>query len=154
MAIRKGGAEEHRLDQLGSDADGILHNRAPRLFILICKYQSRGWWTAEEEIINTTIRGDGVWSGAVTVWQPQGKDTPLDLERLVRTPRSYSTSLGSLNFCGPVIEKDGKVYPRVYGSNRIIAGGASVDDAWLNVETVTRFDRAITRADDESIFFN
>ena len=137
----------------GRTADGILHNRAPRLFILICKYQSRGWWTAEDEIINTTIRGDGVWSGAVTVWQPQGKDTPLDLKRLVRTPRSYSTSLGSLNFCGPVIEKDGKVYPRVYGSNRIIAGGASVDDAWLNVETVTRFDRATTRADDDNPLF-
>jgi hypothetical protein len=76
------------------------------------------------------------------------------LERLVRAPRSYSTSIGSLNFCGPVIEKDGKVYPRAYGSNRIIAGGTAADDAWLNVETVTRFELAVTRADDEPPFSN
>ena len=61
-------------------------------------------------------------------------------------------STSSLNFCGPVIEKDGKVYPRVYGSNRIVAGGAAVDDAWLNVETATRLERAVTRADDEPLF--
>jgi hypothetical protein len=124
------------------------HNRPPRLFILICKYQSRGWWVAEAEIVNTTIRPGAIWSGATTVWQPQGKDNPLDLERLARAPRSYSTSIRSLNFCGPVIEKDGKVYPRAYGSNRIVAGGAAADDNWLSVETVTRFERAVTRADD------
>jgi hypothetical protein len=141
----------------GRIADGILHNRAPRLFILVRKWQpdgwrARGWWTTEEELVNHTIRTGGIWSGSTTVWQPQGKDNPLDLERLVRAPRGYSTSIGSLNFCGPVIEKGGKVYPRAYGSNRIIAGGAAADDAWLNVETVTRFERAV--AHDEPLISN
>ena len=132
---------------------GVLYNRTPKLFTVICKYQSRGWWSTEEELVNTTIRTGGIWSGADAVWQPPATDKALDLERLARAPRSYSTSIGSLNFCGPVIEKDGKVYPRVYGSNRVIAGGAAVDDAWLNVETVTRFERAATRADDEPLVF-
>ena len=132
-------------------------NRAPRLFILIRKWhpdgwRARGWWTTEEEIINTWILPGMAWSGATTVWQPQGKDNPLDLERFARAPRSYSTSVRSLNFCGPVIEKDGKVWPRAYGSNRIITGGAAVDGDWLNVETVTRFERAVTRAEDELLF--
>jgi hypothetical protein len=152
------------------------HNRMPRLFILICKYQSRGWWTTEEEVDDAYRRQRmaesdtrAIWGGACDVWQPTNEDIRLldfvpiyDWEKmrserahlihLVRAPRGYSASIGSLNFCGPVVEKDGKVYPRVYGSNRIIAGGAAVDDAWLSIETVTRFERAVTRADDEPFF--
>jgi hypothetical protein len=153
-------------------------NRAPRLFILICKYQSRGWWATEEEVDDAYRRQRmaesgcrAIWSGACDVWQPTNEDTRLldfvpicDWEKmrserahlihLVRVPRGYSTSIGSLNFCGPVVEKDGRVYPRVYSSNRIIAGGAAVDDAWLSVETATRFERAVTRADDEPLLTN
>ena len=149
------------------------HNRMPRLFILICKYQSRGWWTTEEELVKLNWRkpraGWWIWSGACDVWQPTNEDTRLldfvpiyDWEKmrserthlihLVRAPRGYSTSIGSPNFAGPVIEKDGKIWPRACGSSRIIAGGAAVDDAWLSVETVTRFERAVTRADDEPLF--
>jgi hypothetical protein len=152
------------------------HNRAPRLFILICKYQSRGWWTTEEELVDDDRRRRmaesgcrAIWSGACDVWQPTNEDPRLldfvpiydwgkmrsertHLIHLVRAPRGYSTSIGSPNFAGPVIEKAGKIYPRAYGSNRITAGGAAADDAWLNGETVTRFERAATRADDEPLF--
>jgi hypothetical protein len=159
--------------------DGEVRNRAPRLFVLICKYQSRGWWTTEVELVNAfsssvslaRFRAGGfLWSGACDVWQPINEDTRLlnfaplydskkmrsertHLIHLIRAPRgAFSANINSLNFAGPVIEKDGKVYPRTYGSNRIIAGGAAADDAWLNVETVTRFERAVTRADDEPLF--
>ena len=55
-----------------------------------------------------------------------------------------------MNLCGPVIEKDGKLWPRAYGSNRIISGGTAVDNNWI--DAVTKLDRMGNRADDEPPF--
>jgi hypothetical protein len=114
--------------------NGLPYNRAPDVCEIII-----GWWSTpwvHDPSLRPAQRICGIFNDGSVFWWPSGG------AHLVPAPRKYSANVSSAHFCGPAIEVKGRLRPRGY-----------IDvDAVFN-DTATRFERALTRAE-ETLFLS